>query len=186
MRRAARLVALLIGCLVLRTSVIAQPSRNADDKRDVYRHDRTGFEFVVPSGWTVLWTGSSSDGGDQMYLRYFAAPETYVAIWMKPEVNTTAEADAWLQLAVKMQANQRRGVANFAFRPERTQRQYIGRHQAEIAVADFIERDQQMVEYFTWVFTERTRVQFDVRGTPERSADVNAALEGIVTTARIP
>jgi hypothetical protein len=27
-------VALLIGCLVLRTSVIAQPSRNADGKRD--------------------------------------------------------------------------------------------------------------------------------------------------------
>ena len=34
MRRAARLMALLIGCLVLQTSVMAQPSRNADDKRD--------------------------------------------------------------------------------------------------------------------------------------------------------
>jgi hypothetical protein len=84
MRRAARLMALLIGCLVLQTSVMAQPSRNADDKRNLYRHDRTG------------------------------------------------------------------------------------------------------VEYLTWVFTERTRVQFDVRGTPDRAADVNAALEGIITAARIP
>jgi hypothetical protein len=166
-----------------------------------YRHPRTGVELAVPPDWLVLNTSPSSDGGDQMYLQYSGSPGTYVAVWMKPEINTPAEADAWLQLAPKMKVNQRHegGIPQFVFRPESIQRKYVGEQPAVSAIADFVPAhasagprrparpaSQKLVEYFTWVFTEHTRVQFDVRGSETAAALVASRLEEIVQAARIP
>src|SRR5579863_8168571 len=71
-----------------------------------YHHLKTGVEFPLPAGWSVLTTGRSSGGGEQIYLRDAASPATYVAVWMKRETNTAAETDAWLELAVKLKRDQ--------------------------------------------------------------------------------
>jgi hypothetical protein len=166
-----------------------------------YRHTRTGVELAVPVDWSILDTSPSSDGGDQMYLRYSGLPDVYVAVWMKPESNSPADADVWLQLAAKMKVDQRHqgGISQFAFRPESIQRKYVGERQAESAIADFTPAHAQpgarrpagppagkMVEYFTWIFTERTRVQFDVRGAEGDAELVASRLEEIIQAARIP
>jgi hypothetical protein len=41
-------------------------------------------------------------------------------------------------------------------------------------------------EYFTWIFTEHTRVQFDVRGTDAEASLVAARLQSIIESAQIP
>ena len=154
-----------------------------------YHHLRTGVEFPVPAGWSVLTTGQSSGGGEQMYLRDAASPKTYVAVWMKRETNTAAETDAWLELAVKLKRDQRTGggvIPGFSFRPESVQHEYIGDHKAVKAVADFVQGTQQTVEYFTWVYTERTRVQFDVRGVDPDAASTASRFEEIIQAAKIP
>jgi len=136
-----------------------------------------------------LTTGQSSGGGEQMYLRDAASPKTYVAVWMKRETNTAAETDAWLELAVKLKRDQRTGggvIPGFSFRPESVQHEYIGDHKAVKAVADFVQGTQQTVEYFTWVYTERTRVQFDVRGVDPDAASTASRFEEIIQAAKIP
>jgi hypothetical protein len=152
-----------------------------------YHHVKSGVEFPVPSGWSVLWTGASSDGGEQMYLRDNASPQTYVAVWMKQETNTPTEADALLELAVKMKTDQRGGaVTGYRFRPESIEYIYVRDHKAVRAAADRTENSQRTAEYFTWIFTERTRVQFDVRGADADASGVAARLEEIIQAANIP
>ena len=166
-----------------------------------YRHPRSGVVLFVPADWSVVSDGPSSDEGDQVYLRYSGAPRTYVAVWMKPEANTAAEADAWLQLAPKMKVNQRHegGIARFVFRPDSIERKYVDGHAAVSAIADFepprgapgprrpaAPTPQPLVEYFTWIFTEHTRVQFDVRGEEAEAALVAARLDEIIQASRIP
>jgi flavin-dependent dehydrogenase len=186
MKRAVTVFLPLTGLLVILQLAEFSARQAGVDKDNVYRHPRTGFEFAVPVDWTVLATGQSSDGGDQMYLRYSGSPKTYVAIWMKPETNTPAEVDARLRLAVKMKTDQRGGASRYAFRPDSIHRKYVGEHQAESAVGEFLQDDRKTIEYFTWIFTEHTRVQFDIRGAEDGAALVNSALNEIIRTARIP
>jgi hypothetical protein len=124
-----------------------------------------------------------------MYLRDTASPATYVAVWMKKETNTAAEADAWLELAVKLKIDQRTGggaIGGYSVRPDSVQHAYIGDHKAVRAVADLVQGTQQTVEYFTWVYTERTRVQFDVRGVEPDASSTASRFEEIIQAARIP
>ena len=152
-----------------------------------YRHFKTDVEFAVPPGWSVVGTGQSSDGGEQMYLRDAASPSTYVAVWMKREANTPAEADAWLELAVKMKVDQRGGAATgYRFRPDTIEHLYVRDHKAVKAVADLPPGTRSITEYFTWIYTERTRVQFDVRGIEPEASSTASRLEEIIQTATIP
>jgi hypothetical protein len=41
-----------------------------------YHHLKTDVEFPVPAGWSVLMTGQSSGGGEQLYLRDAASPRS--------------------------------------------------------------------------------------------------------------
>jgi hypothetical protein len=152
-----------------------------------YHHIKSGVEFPVPDGWSVLWTGDSSDGGEQVYLRDAASPDTYVAVWMKKETNTPTEADAWLELAVKMKTDQRGGESRgYRFRPNSIEHLSVGDHKAVRAAADYSDNALPVAEYFTWIFTERARVQFDVRGTDADASAVAARVEEIIHAAMIP
>jgi hypothetical protein len=154
-----------------------------------YRHFSSGVAFPLPSGWAVDTTGPSSDGGDQVYLRDATSPEIYVAIWMKKETNTKAEVRARLELAAKMKVDQRGGAeSGYRFRPESIRHETIRGHQAISAIADYPSagRFARQVEYFTWIFTERTRVQFDVRGPEPDAAAETARLNQIILAASIP
>jgi hypothetical protein len=59
-------------------------------------------------------------------------------------------------------------------------------HKAVKAVADFVRGTQQTVEYLTWVYTERTRVQFDLRGVEPDASSTASRFEEIIQAARIP
>jgi hypothetical protein len=103
-----------------------------------YRHVKTDVNFPVPAGWSVLGTGGSSDSGEQMYIRHETSPRTYVAVWMKKETNTPAEAAALLELAVKMKLEQRHGaITGYRFRPNSIEHVTIAGHNALRAAADF-------------------------------------------------
>jgi hypothetical protein len=151
----------------------------------LYRHVKTDVAFPIPAGWTVLTTGGSSDGGEQMYMRHDTSPRTYVAVWMKQETNTPAEAVALLESEVQRKLKQRGGdITGYRFRPDSIEHVDIAGHKAVRAVADLTHSGQ--VEYFTWIFTERTRVQFDVRGVEPDASTITSRLGTIVQAAQIP
>jgi hypothetical protein len=154
-----------------------------------YHHNASGVEFPVPKDWSVLSASGSSDGGDQVYLGDDAAPVSYVAVWIKKERNSPADVDAMLQLATRNKREQRdsSGTQHYAFRPDSIKHSSIGGRKAVTATADFIvPGGKKQVEYFTWIFTERTRVQFDVRGSEPEASQTEARFQQIVHTARIP
>jgi len=150
-----------------------------------YRHVKTDVNFPVPAGWTVVATGPSSDGGEQMYMHYQTSPKTYAAVWMKQETNTPADAAALLESEVQRKLKQRGGdITGYRFRPDSIRHVKIAGHNAVRAVADATHSGQ--VEYFTWIFTERTRVQFDVRGVEPDASVITSRLGEIIQAARIP
>jgi hypothetical protein len=107
-----------------------------------------------------------------------------VAVWLKKETNTPAEAAALLELAVKMKLEQRHGaITGYRFRPNSIEHVTIAGHNALRAAADF---SPGTVEYFTWIFSERTRVQFDVRGVEPDASTVTSRLEEVIQAAEIP
>ena len=70
--------------------------------------------------------------------------------------------------------------------PESTQYLFIANHRAVRAVADIAQGSRTRAEFFTWIFTERTRVQFDVRGAAPGSLSAAMRLEEIIQSAAIP
>jgi hypothetical protein len=77
-------------------------------------------------------------------------------------------------------------IPAYQFRPESTQHLFIANHRAVRAVADFAQGSRTRAEFFTWIFTERTRVKFDVRGAEPGSLSAAMRLEGIIQSAAIP
>jgi hypothetical protein len=162
----------------------------ASEQNGRYRHVKSGVEFPVPSGWSVTGTNPSSDGGEQTTLLNATAPFTYVAVWMKPVVNTSTEVNAGLEQVVSAKLDQRMGIyPGYQFRSESIQLLRIGDHSAVKAVADLVQptfRAGKAVEYFTWIFTERTRAQFYVRGAEPGAGSAALRLEEIIQSATIP
>jgi hypothetical protein len=154
-----------------------------------YHHIATGVEFPLPEGWSVQSASGSSDDGEQVFLVDGEAPASYVAIWLRRERNRPAVLDAMLRDAPSRKREQRdtTRAQHYTFRPASIQEASIGGRKAVNATADFLAYNgAKQVEYFTWVFTERTRVQFDVRGVEPDARQTEARFQTIVRAARIP
>ncbi|HEV3061413.1 MAG TPA: hypothetical protein VGY48_24405 [Vicinamibacterales bacterium] len=157
-------------------------------KDGYYHHIATGVEFPVPKNWSVLSASGSSEDGEQVFLGDDATPESYVAIWLKKERHTPADVDAMLNAAAALKRQQRDGrdTQRYTFRPNSIRHTVIGGRKAVRATADFVVVGKPQVEYFTWIFTERTRVQFDVRGDDPDASQTEMRFQQIVRAARIP
>jgi hypothetical protein len=153
-----------------------------------YHQIATGVEFPVPRNWSVLSASGSSEDGYEVFLGDDATPASYVAIWLKKERNTPADVDAMLNAAAQRKRQQRdsRGTQRYTFRPDSIRHTVIGGRKAVSATADFVMVGKPQVEYFTWIFTERTRVQFDVRGDDPDASQTETRFQRIVRGARIP
>jgi len=151
-----------------------------------YHHISTGMDIPVPLDWSIFDEGPSSDDGEQVVLRYARSPQVYVAIWMRHELRKPADIDGRLQISVPNKRQQRSGVPGFAFRASSIQRESIAGHQAERAIADYREGTADRVEYFTWVCTTRTLVQFDVRGAASEAEASARAFQPIIQRTYIP
>jgi len=151
-----------------------------------YHHIATGMDIPIPLDWSVAGEGSSSDGGDQIYLSYSRSPQIYVAIWMRHELHQLADIDDRLLIIVPNKTQQRSGVPGFAFRMPSVHHESIGGQKGVRAIADYREGTADRVEYFTWVCTTRTLVQFDVRGPSTEAAATTRALQPIVERTYIP
>jgi hypothetical protein len=151
-----------------------------------YHHIATGMDIPIPLDWSVVDEGSSSDGGDQIYLRYSRSPQIYVAVWMRHEVHQLADIDDRLLVIVPNKTQQRSGVPGFAFRVPTIRHESIDGHKGVRAIADYREGTADRVEYFTWVCTTRTLVQFDVRGPAAEAESTARAFQPIIERTVIP
>jgi hypothetical protein len=153
-----------------------------------YHHIATGVEFPVPRNWSVRSASGSSEDGYEVFLGDDETPASYVAIWLKKERHTSVDVDAMLNAAARLKLQQRenRGTQRYTFRPDSIRHTLIGSRKAVSATADFVVAAKPQVEYFTWIFTERTRVQFNVRGDDPGASQTETRFQEIVHAARIP
>jgi hypothetical protein len=158
----------------------------------VYHHTATGTEIRVPAGWSIPSDGLSDGGGESVFVSDSSGTTYFV--WMMSDPVSAAEIPATLQHDADRKLLQRtgEGVQGFGVRPgtlfkflNGTARE--GGTRQVVAVAfDFVSGTTSMIEYGTWVRTEKTFVYF--RGIcPASSTDaVQAGMQMLLIATDLP
>jgi hypothetical protein len=132
----------------------------------VYHHTATGTEIRVPTGWSITGDAFSSGGGECVLLNDSSGQSYFV--WMMSDPTRAAEIPATLQNDADRKLLQRTadGVEGFEMRPGTLSKFYNGSareggtRQALAVAFDFVQGKASMIEYETWVRTEKTFVYF--------------------------
>ena len=157
-----------------------------------YHHFRTGINFAVPAGWTVLVAGPSSDGGEMVTLRD-SVTDRALSVWMivtkaSPEGAAAIRPADWYRNAVGMKIRQRydQGLRDYWVAAETIQERTIGGRSALSARGEFTEDGQRVSECLTWIVGDNARAFFFTR-TPKSNLDlVQLRFDELVATAVIP
>ena len=158
----------------------------------VYHHTTTGTEIRVPAGWSITGDALSSGGGECVLLNDSSGQSYFV--WMMSDPVSAAEIPATLQHDADRKLLQRtgEGVQGFGVRPgtlfkflNGTAREG-GTRQVVTVAFDFVSGTTSMIEYGTWVRTEKTFVYF--RGIcPASSTDaVQAGMQMLLSATDLP
>ena len=157
-----------------------------------YYHLRTGINFAVPVGWTLLVAGPSSDGGEMVTLRD-SGTDTTLSVWMivtktsQEGIAAAGRAD-WYRHVVGMKIRQRydQGLRDYWVAADTIQERVISGRNALAAVGEFTEGGQRVAECLTWIVGDNARAFFFARA-PKSSLDlVQLRFDELVATAVIP
>jgi hypothetical protein len=122
-----------------------------------YRHVKTGITVDMSSGWKLLGTGPSSDGGELAQFED-AVSGGVVALWMKRnEELGPAGLMAQLRGAIPEKIRQRAGFAGYRIRPDSIRFATIGGTPALTADGEFRQGAEPMSECLTWIYSKNER-----------------------------
>lgn len=156
-----------------------------------YRHYWTDVEFAVPVGWTFTGQKPSLGGTDRVDLADSSSKSS--AAFVAIRRHDTKPADIAARLLARMQdkgtsmRTASHGYVAYRLRPDSVQRRTISGQQAWSAVGDYVDASgNKMIEYQTFVETEKTEVFFSVFAAVPDFAAVQALFEPVIQSARIP
>src|SRR5271157_3655662 len=96
-----------------------------------YHHDLTGTEFTLSPDWRITYQAPSSGGGQQVgFINRGLRMEAFV--WMK-----------------------RQDVPGFLMLPETAEHRLVDGKQALSVESEYYRGNDRMVEYYTWVKSEK-------------------------------
>jgi beta-lactamase regulating signal transducer with metallopeptidase domain len=122
-----------------------------------YRHVKTGITVDMSSGWKLLGTGPSSDGGELAQFEDTVSGGV-VALWMKRnEELGPAGLMAQLRGAIPEKIRQRAGFAGYRIRPDSIRFATIGGTPALTADGEFRQGAEPMSECLTWIYSKNER-----------------------------
>jgi hypothetical protein len=160
-------------------------------------HDRwSGVEFDLPSGWFIR--GNTPDRNNPGGLTGFADPSGKAMIltaWMFKTVTDPENIPKLLSRVVAGKIAQRAGqappgayivVPNYKIRDGSVEQTSIGGHPAVRAIGEWEENGKSFGEYLTWIYSEHTRTHFVLRATAGNLPALEAPLEQILRSTKIP
>jgi hypothetical protein len=160
-------------------------------------HDRwSGVEFDLPSGWFIQ--GNTPDRNNPGGLTGFADPSGKAMIltaWMFKTDTDPENIPKLLSRVVAGKIAQRAGqappgayivVPNYKIRDGSVEQTSIGGHPAVRAIGEWEQNGKSFAEFLTWIYTEHTRTHFVLRAAAENLPSLQAPLEQILQSAKIP
>jgi len=178
---------------------------------DKFEHTVTHVALTAPPKWQLEGSSESSDGGDIVMFSTSEIRTDILAAWMRAYTGHETDFTAMLRHDAEHKAQDRKDYTGWAIRPESVQLRTIAGHQALSAVADYTEpaiqgqmvvwrngqttvvnphasstETYKMAEYFIWVRSPKTFVQFFGRAKADDLPKLQAGLDQLAATAVIP
>lgn len=161
-----------------------------------YHDTLSGVEFDLPSGWFIQRTDAdrSNPGG----VRIFGDPSGRAMVftaWMWKTDTDPENIPKLLSQVVAYKIQQRAGqtppgghlvVPGYKIRDGSVEQTTIGGHPAVRAIGEWEANGKGIAEYLTWIYTEHTRTHFVLRATAENLPSLEAPLDQILQSAKIP
>jgi hypothetical protein len=151
----------------------------------VYRHDRTGVEFTLPSGWTLVSQGHADHGGHGVVLKD-SVTDAFGWVWMKSQRNEPGDIAGLLERRLDVKLLQRNNFEGYKFRPGSVQHITVGGNQGMGVIADYVSLGQRKSEYLTWIYSGKTHVYFDGRVPEAQLPAFQARFNELIQSAVIP
>jgi hypothetical protein len=177
---------------VVQTTPLAPHLTKGTLENGVYHHTATGTEIRVPTGWSITGDAFSSGGGECVLLNDSSGQSYFV--WMMSDPTRAAEIPATLQNDADRKLLQRTadGVEGFEMRPGTLSKFYNGSareggtRQALAVAFDFVQGKASMIEYETWVRTEKTFVYFRGICPVSSTSAVQDGIQMLVNATDLP
>ena len=167
----------------------AKLTRGTLDK-GVYHNTATGVEIRLPEGWLVMGDPGSLEAGEFVQVRDPGGHSFLV--WMMSQSGPAEQLPKDLEFDLNQKIHQRTvdKVPDFKLRPETVFKYHGGSaigggvRDALTAVFEFTQNGAPMVEWYTWVRTEKTVVGFRSFGPASSLQAINP--EGLAYHTDIP
>jgi hypothetical protein len=168
----------------------AVPSAIGTFTNNRFHHTLTGTEFSLPAGWSAMYQGHSSGGGEQIGFALNSdagEPLIRAFVWMKPESRPADQISSQLRSAVEFKAGQRQPMmANYQMLRKTIEPRAVAGWQALSVQAQYVEGSTTMIEYHTWIITGRTSVYLSARMRQTDFDSLKAKVDEILDTFSIP
>jgi hypothetical protein len=158
----------------------------------VYHNTKIGVEIRLLDGWSITGDGGSPDGAETVGVRDPSGHPYFV--WMLPESTPAAEIPAALDWDMNQKVHQRTvaGIKDFKVRPETVFKYHggtppVGGVRHALAVGYEFERNgTPLIEYDTWIRTEKTKVLISYTGPASTIANVYIGEGTLVNHTDLP
>ncbi len=162
--------------------------------QNVYQDSESGVALSLPPGWT--WTGpnrwADEKGAKSILLLKEAGTTHELRLWIQnldpPETMTPADKMDRRLLKLpqrKIEQRTREGYQNYRLREGSCELHPINGRSALTWVADYTDRGQHMVEYWTIVRSENTHALLYGRVPAEQLDDFRTRVNPIIETLQI-
>lgn len=161
-----------------------------------YHDTLTAVEFDVPSTWAILRTDPEpgNPGGVRVFTDRSGKATVVTVNMAKVDLDPEGVSKA-LERVIPHQIAMRAGqtgqgplhtIRDYKIREGSLDKTYVGGHPAIRAIGDFELGDKMFSEALAWIITEHTRTYFMVRGAAEDLPSIEASLNQVLESAKIP
>jgi hypothetical protein len=160
--------------------------RRSDSTEPVsYTDEKFGVSFTMPPVWSVQPSGNLGKPEESLFLMDPQA-RGLASVWegLYPIAASEIEASLRKNAEEKVPGRQQ-SMVDYRVRPDSWQIRTVGGRPAISFVADYKEKDKPMVEYLTWVRSEKVSTQFMVRATASEFEAFRRRAEPILESLRL-
>jgi hypothetical protein len=180
------------------TARVMPPSSNLASSVDNgrYRHEATGVEFDLPSGWSFVRTSfNAGNNGPVTILKDTSGKALSIQVWIlkvntKPE-NMSRALDGVVAHEVLVHSGEGPGgsgrlLPNYTIDSSSVQKTSLAGNPALIATGQYQRDGKNFGELLGWIFSENTRTHFVVRSTAEDLSTLRPPFEQMLQSAKVP
>jgi hypothetical protein len=153
-----------------------------------FHHTLTGTEFSFPPNWTLAHQGPSGGGGQLIRFILDSTPHVEAFVWMKPHTMAPADIPDKLRSLVDFKAGQRERVPGYHMLRNTIEKKTVGGQAAVSIEAGYITGDGslKMIEYNTWVISEKTHANLCARVRAEDFPSLKGQIDQILASFMVP